>query len=146
MKFYFDMDGTLNKFYDQKDWLNAVENEKVWPYLRAKPMISMNALARKLNALQRAGHEIGIISWTSKGASEDFHEKIIDAKRKWLEKHLPSVVWDEIHIYPYGVNKSSKRKNSILFDDDINVRNDWEMAGMKSYSEKEIFKILKKFC
>jgi hypothetical protein len=47
----------------------------------------MNRLARKLNALQRAGYKVGIISWLSKSGTVEYKEVVTVAKRQWLAKH-----------------------------------------------------------
>ena len=101
----FDMDGTIADFYGVKNWLEYLENENPYPYMIAKPLVNMSALARVLNNRQKKGYKLVIISWLSKTGSENFNSLVTDAKMLWLKKHLPSVVWDEIHILPYGTPK-----------------------------------------
>lgn len=135
----FDMDGTLADFYGVENWLDYLINENPYPYEVAKPLINMSILARRLNKLQREGYEINIISWLAKNSTEDFDKKVVDAKRKWLKKHLPSVKWNHITIVAYGVNKSALG-SGILFDDEEPNRKMW---GNGAYDVHNILEILK---
>lgn len=139
---YFDMDGTLADLYSVPNfaaWLNA---ESIFPYKVAKPLINMSLFARLLHKLQSKGEKIGIISYGAIDSTEDFLKETITIKEKWLSIHLPSVIWDEIHIVEYGTPKHSfiTEKNSILFDDAKENRDEW--TGI-AYDEKNIIQILK---
>lgn len=142
MRICFDMDGTIADLYGVKNWLSYLIAEDTTPYKEARPMVNMNALARRLNALQRKGYEIGVISWTSKNGSAQYNANVDSVKRAWLHKHLASVHFDFIEIVPYGYNKNNFAKNieDILFDDEENNRKNW---GGKAYDVKNILKILK---
>lgn len=144
MKICFDMDGTIADLYGVDGWLNYLIAEDIRPYKEAKPIVNMNVLARRLNALQRAGHEIGIISWTSKNGSAQYNARVNEIKRAWLHKHLASVRFDFIEIVPYGFckNNFAKNINDVLFDDEENNRENW--SG-KAYDVKNILEILKTF-
>ena len=135
----FDMDGTLADFYGVENWLDYLVNENPYPYEVAKPLVNMSILARRLNKLQREGYEINIISWLAKNSTEDFDKKVVDAKQKWLKKHLPSVKWNHITIVAYGVNKSALG-SGILFDDEEPNR---EMWGSGAYDVHNILNVLK---
>lgn len=139
MKIYFDMDGTIANFYGVEGWLDYILNGDAYPYATAKPLVNMNKLARNLNKLQKAGYEIGIISWLAKNSNEDYDKKVATAKRKWLEKHLASVHFDEILIVKYGTPKHTLG-NGILFDDEKPNRENW---GNGAYTPEEIFEVLK---
>lgn len=142
MFIWFDMDGTICQTYNVKNWLDYLHNEMVYPYVKAAPLGDMRILARKLNFLHKKGYKIGIISWGSKNSSSIFMQAIQAAKKEWLNKHLKSVQWDEIHIVEYGTPKEKFRtsSNDILFDDEERNRIGW---GENAFSEKEIFEILK---
>lgn len=141
MTIYFDMDGTLANFYGVDGWLDCLNNEDTTPYKIATPLVRMNILARVLNNLQKRGFEIGIISWTAKNSSENYHKAVAREKRKWLHTHLKSVNFNEINILEYGVSKSTvATENDILFDDDKRVRNEW--CGF-AFDETKILEILK---
>ena len=105
MKIYFDMDGTLANLYGVENWENRLRACDSSPYEEAEPMCDLRLLARLLNKAQRNGNEIGIISWLSKEATAEYDEAVRVSKKRWLANHLPSVVWDEIHIVKYGTPK-----------------------------------------
>ena len=142
MRIYFDLDGTVADLYGVEGWLADLEAYRTRPYDEAKPMHNMSALARAIHKAQQSGHQVGIISWLSKTATEDYNRAVEKAKRKWLKKHLKSVTFDEVHIIPYGTPKSTVAvKGAILFDDEERNRKEWQG---KAYEPKEIFEILKK--
>ena len=138
----FDMDGTIADLYGVDNWLGYLIAEDTTPYAVAKPLINMSALARKLNALQRNGYELAIISWLSKSGSVEYNEAVTAVKMAWLAKHLPSVHWDRITIVPYGTPKQNfcYNSNDILFDDEERNRNNW--AG-RAYGAENILEILR---
>jgi len=136
---YFDMDGTIADLYGVENWLPDLRAERVRPYAEAKPLVNMQALARMLNRLTAQGYTVNIISWTSRGGSDEYNEAVAEVKREWLKKHLKSVNFTNICIIPYGTPKSSCGCG-ILFDDEEKNREEW---GDGSFSEKEIFSILK---
>ena len=139
---YFDMDGTLANLYGVKDWLPSLRAYDPSPYTKAQPMINFNLLARYLNQLQRMGYTIGIISWLSKESIPVYDEAVRLRKRRYLEQHLTSVDFDEIHLVKYGMPKHyvAKIKNGILFDDNKEVREAWNGAA---FDEKNILDVLK---
>lgn len=136
---FFDMDGTLNRFYDVPNWLSMLQANDPTPYRIAKPLVNMNVLARKLNKLQRAGYKIGVISWLSKSSTPDYDKAVTAAKLWWLNKHLTSVKWDEIKIVAYGTSKITECGGGILFDDEDRNRNEW---GKDAYHPDMIMEIL----
>ena len=66
----FDMDGTLNRFYDVPNWLDYLVNEDTTPYEIAEPLLRLSALARRLNTLQRNGYRLAVVSWLSKSGTD----------------------------------------------------------------------------
>ena len=83
----FDMDGTLANFYGVDGWLECLINGDATPYAVAKPLFNFSALARRLNALQRNGYEICIISWLAKNSTADFDARVAEVKKEWLKNH-----------------------------------------------------------
>ena len=139
---FFDMDGTIADLYGVENWLDYLINSDPSPYKNAKPLLNLNSLARILNRLQRIGYHIGIISWLSKNSTESYDEAVTQAKKAWLNKHLASVRFDEIHIVSYGTPKEifAHNKQDILFDDEEKNRLNW--TG-KAYNVESILEILK---
>ena len=142
MRINFDMDGTIANFYGVAGWLDYLKAEDTKPYEIAQPLVNFSALARLLNKAQRNGHEIAIISWTSKSGSKEFNKAVAEVKKAWLAKHLPSVHWDEITVIPYGTPKTlyCYDVEDVLFDDEEPNRKSW--AG-KSYDVNNILEVLK---
>ena len=142
MTIWFDMDGTLNRFYDVPDWLPKLRSSDPSPYAEAAVNLNMSLVARYLNKLQKLGYQIGIISWLAMNSTSKYDEAVDTIKRKWLENHLHSVSFDFIHITEYGIPKQSFKNSDddILFDDNEAIRNDW---GNESYEPAEIISILK---
>lgn len=136
---WFDMDGTIADLYGVNNWLTMIINENVTPYTIAKPLINMQVLAKTLNKLIQKGYTINIVSWLSKNGTPIYNEKVIQAKKQWLRKHLKSVQFSKIDIIKYGTPKQNNR-SGILFDDEKPNRDTW--SGI-AYNEKNILKILK---
>ena len=142
MTIWFDMDGTIADLYGVENWLDYLLSGDAYPYANAKPLISMNLLARYLNKLQKLGFKIGIISWLAKGSNKEYDKKVIEAKKAWLSKHLKSVNFNQINIvsYGYGKNNFCTSKEDILFDDEEKNRSEW--TG-KAYNVDNILNTLK---
>lgn len=142
MTIYFDMDGTIANLYSVEDWLPRLRSYDPTPYTVAKPLLRLSTLARLLNKLQRKGYRLGIISWGSMNAPDFYDEAVAAAKLFWLNRHLPSVAWDEIHITAYGIPKeeTAEEPDGILFDDNEGIRNAWTGTA---YNVENIIEILK---
>ena len=128
MKFvYFDMDGTIADLYGFKNWLEYLLKKDTTPYMEAKALVNLSALAREIHRGQKLGIKYGIISWTSKGGTSAYNKAVAEVKKAWLRKHLPSVVFDEIHVIEYGTPKSNCSKGfNYLFDDEEKNRKEWK--------------------
>lgn len=137
---WFDMDGTVANLYGVEGWLEDLIHERTRPYNMAKPMVNMALLARYLHKAQRKGYKVGVISWTAKGGNDFYNGEVALAKMAWLHKHLPSVVWDKIHIVPYGTDKRKTCGGGILFDDEEGNRTNW---GEGAYTPDKILSVLK---
>ena len=141
MTIWFDMDGTIANLYGVNGWLDDLINSNTRPYDEAKPLLNFSVFARELHKLQRKNIKIGIISWLSKSGTEEYNERVTVSKLKWLKRHLPSVVWDEIHIVSYGTPKSTCG-SGILFDDEEANREEWNGIA---YDVHNIIEILRAF-
>ena len=137
----FDMDGTIADLYGVENWLDYLIAENTFPYANARPLLNLSALARKLNALQKEGYNLAVISWLSKSGTAEYNEAVTEVKMAWLRKHLPSVAWDRITIVPYGTPKQNfcKTPYDILFDDEERNRTNW--TG-RAYDVQNIMEIL----
>ena len=139
-KICFDMDGTIADLYAVDGWLEMLSvTHNPYPYANAKPMLNMAVFARLLHKAQRLGYEIVILSWLAKDSTPEYDMAVTQAKIEWLRSHLPSVVWDEIHIVPHGTPKH-KLSSGWLFDDEEQNREDW---GVGSLEPNEILEFLR---
>lgn len=147
--FCFDMDGTIADLYAVEGWLDALRSFSARPYAEAAPMMNFSALARQLNAAQRKGAKLVIISWASKSCNPVFFADICMAKHNWLAEHLPSVHWDEINVVPYGANKAEvcgvDGEDFFLFDDEERNHDEWEELDGLAFNPSDITEILKQF-
>lgn len=141
---YFDMDGTIADLYAVENWLPKLRAYDPTPYMEAAPLLRLCTLARRLNTLRRKGYRVGIVSWLSKDPNPAYGAQMMAAKYYWLEKHLPSVYFDEIRIVPYGTPKSEVISDplGILFDDEAPNRTEWENAGGTAYDVNNILEVL----
>ena len=139
---YFDMDGTIANLYAVPNWLEMLRAYDPTPYQKAVPLVRMASLARILNRLQREGWVIGIVSWLSKEPTPEYDMAVTRAKLEWLQLHLASVQFDEIHIIPYGTPQSQvvEVQGGILFDDEEKNRLEW---GEGAYDVQNIIEVLR---
>ena len=88
----FDMDGTIADLYGVENWLDYLDNENPYPYEYAEPLLHLSSLARKLNALQREGYELAIVSWpvTTLGG---IHANHMLAYSQSAQNILPCLHW-----------------------------------------------------
>ena len=140
---YFDMDGTIANLYGVDGWLDCIINEYTKPYREAKALVNMRQLGKELNRLKQNGYTIGIISWLAKGASNEYNERVAQAKRNWLARHLSAVQFDEVHIVEYGTPKQTLG-NGILFDDETHNRIEWNKINDNiAFDVDNIIKVLR---
>lgn len=138
---YFDLDGTLVNLYSVPNWLQKLRSEDASPYLEAEPLVNFSLLARYINRLQKKGVRIGVITWTAKHSTVEYHDAVASAKRKYLAKHLPSVKFDEIHILPYGEPKEQLKSNGdFLVDDEYNNLVNWGFGAINAENVMEFLR------
>ena len=128
---YFDMDDTLYGLTKVPDWLPRLRANDARVYRDGKPCHDMRKIAKMVNNLQKQGVHTGVISWLSKLYDAKLYKESRIEKRRFLQKRLPSVVWDEIHITRYGRHKSyvAKYPRGLLVDDNPDIRAHWEKCG-----------------
>ena len=141
---YFDMDGTIVNFYGVENWLDYLQKEQTKPYREARPLVDMRKLGKEIHRLQNLGYTVGIISWLSKNGNQEYNERVTEAKKKWLARHLGNVRFDEIHILQYGTPKYMFGEG-ILFDDEERNRKEWSCRNSKNlaFDVNNILDILK---
>ena len=141
---YFDMDGTIADSYGIESWLEDILMENPRPYRQARPLVNMRKFVRIIHKLQAQGCQVGIITWLGKGSSNSYNNKVASAKMNWLKAHCGSVNWDDIIIVEYGTPKHElvEIDNSILFDDEITNRIQWELNGGIAYGVENILENL----
>ena len=143
----FDMDGTIYDFYSQPNWLEKLSNEDATAYAIGAPLCDMGQLKSELLELKELGCEINVITWASQNATEEFYKKIQETKINWLKQQGLAEVFNKIIVTSYGKPKSKalkKRKKMILFDDNPEVRAEWNTPKQRiAYDEKNIIGKLK---
>lgn len=143
MKIWFDMDGTIVDLYGVKNWLEMLIAEDETPYAIAKPIVNLSLLARLMNKAQRNGYEICIVTALAKNSTNDYDEKVRNAKIKWLAKHLKSVHFDEIKFVPYYYTKNDVNDgNDWLFDDEERHLSTWTGRAFPAKMMIEVLKTL----
>ena len=144
MTIWWDMDGTIADLYRVDGWLDSLMVEDATPYATAKVMWNMSQLARLMNKVQRAGYQLGIISWKSRTCSDSYGEAITEAKLGWLKKHLASVQFDTVYIVDYGTPKYQMMDTAedILFDDEERNRTAWKGEAFEPVMMIEVLKNL----
>lgn len=142
MKIFFDMDGTINNFYNMFGWLEAIQTEQTTPYDTCEcTLTSAEKALIKILRNTRTDVRVGIISWTAKNSTLKYEKAVTESKRAWVNKYLDGL-FDEIFIVPYGTPKNlfCLSPKDILFDDEEQNRTNW--TG-KSYKPEQILEILR---
>ena len=123
---YLDMDGTISDLYSVQNWEPKLRAYDPSPYSEAKPMYNMRILNTILEEIAAKGITIGVISWLAMGSTKEYDKQVRKAKKDWIAQYLP--VATEIHLIKYGYSKkkAAKIKDSILIDDNADVRAAWK--------------------
>lgn len=141
---YFDMDGTIADLYGYKGWLEMLQIEDTTPYRDCAVISDVNELRQLFNSLLAAGFILGIISWGAMNGSREYCKRTRKAKKQWCEKYFPNV-FSEFHVVKYGTPKHYVRniKDSILVDDNADVRQAWKGKTIDASDTQEMIKKLK---
>ena len=139
---YFDMDGTIADLYGYENWLPMLQAEDTTPYEKASPCVNVEELTEVLNEFIAAGITIGVISWGAMDGSREYCKRTRKAKKAWCDYYFPNV-FTEFHVVKYGTPKHHvrKEKDSILVDDNADVRNAWK--GETVDATQDIIALLK---
>ena len=140
---YFDMDGTIADLYGYEGWLEMLHNEDTEPYEKCGCLVDFIELRNVLNDFIAAGITIGVISWSAMGGSKDYNRRTRTAKKNWCDEFFADI-FTEFHVVKYGTPKHwvAKEKDSILVDDNDDVRDAWK--GETIDAKKDIVKALRK--
>ena len=124
---YFDLDGTLAALYDYPNWLEMLHAENTEPYEKCGCLVDFIELRNVLNDFIAAGVTIGVISWSAMGGSKEYNRRTRKAKKNWCDYYFADI-FTEFHVVKYGTPKHYVRKikDSILVDDNEDVRQAWE--------------------
>ena len=123
---YFDLDGTLAALYDYPNWLDMLHNEDTTPYEKCGVLVDAEELREVLNQFMMLGVKIGVISWSAMNGSKDYNKRTRKAKKNWCDEFFADI-FTEFHVVKYGTPKHrvAKEKDSILIDDNAEVRQAW---------------------
>ena len=127
---YFDMDGTLADFYNEKDWLIHIRSFNAHPYINAKPLVDIGQLKAVLDTMRAKGFAICIITWLAGGSTKAFDSAVRKAKQDWLDSHFGKGYFDHVHMVKYGTPKHhvATVKRAIIVDDNADVRASWKLG------------------
>lgn len=85
----------------------------------------MVRLAAIIAKLRSAGVTVGVISWGAMGGTTEYTRRVKRAKMAWCKRY--GLAFDEFHVVKYNTPKHrvAKCKDSILVDDNEDVRKAW---------------------
>lgn len=134
---YWDMDGTFADLYGYENWLDLLKAEDVTPYAECKPLVNMCELDKILREFAALGVTIGVISWGAMNCSNKYTRETKRTKVEWCKRYLTCV--SEYHVVKYGTPKHTvaKIKDSILVDDNADVRKAWKNGATIDASNSE---------
>jgi len=138
-----DMDGTIADLYGSKNWLEKIINEKP-VFTDLQPLVDIKRLDLLLSLLSEFC-TIKIITWLPMNATFLYKQNCRLEKILWIKRNLTAI--DKIHAIKYGAKKHYVRnisKNALLFDDNKQVRFEWNNSGRVAKSEKNILNDLEK--
>jgi len=141
---YFDMDGTIADLYNYEGWLEMLQAEDTTPYEKCAVISNVEELQQLFYNLLAAGYVLGVISWGAMGRSREYCRRTRKAKKAWCDKYFPQV-FSEFHVVKYGTPKHYVRKvkDSILVDDNADVRQAWKGKTIDASDTQEMIKKLK---
>ena len=144
----FDMDGTIADLYGVENWLPKLRALDPTPYQTAEPLVDMAELACLLRSLKNCGINIAVITWLSKEPNKQYDDEVRKAKRAWLKAY--SFPFDSLRCVAYGTPKHkieaarlTADEEALIFDDDANVRRDWDLGGAIDPTNTDILEVLK---
>ena len=120
-RIFVDMDGTLARFHEHKNFQQEMWTEGF--FLNLRPYQEVCEALELLSSEHSA--ELFILSSAAASRSN-----IPGQKRKWVKEHIPSIKDENILILPIDVPKSSVLHHGDILLDDYNKNlRDWESHG-----------------
>ena len=119
----FDMDGTIADLYGVENWLPMIRAYDATPYREAKPLLNLSALARQLNAAQRKGAKLVIISWASKDPDPGFFDDVL-----WEALYAASLSPSYLNRQAYGFVIHDSFISLVQAPDDYNTKIDGDLS------------------
>ena len=136
----FDMDGTINRFYEVQGWLIDLNNNNPRPYILAENKYDMDIINPILNALKAQGWKIIVTTWLAKDSNKNYDDTVRVAKKEWLDKY--DFPYDELHMVKYGTTKANCTRKlggyQVLVDDNEKIRKGWTLGGTINANENII--------
>lgn len=140
----FDMDGTINRFYDVQGWLTDLNNNNPRPYILAENKYDMDIINPILNALKAQGWKIVVTTWLAKDSNKDYDDIVRVAKKEWLDKY--DFPYDELHMVKYGTTKADCTRKlggyQVLIDDNEKIRKGWHLGETINAKENILEKLI----
>ena len=144
----FDMDGTIADLYGVENWLPKLRAYDPTPYQTAEPLVDMAELGCLLRSLQNCGINIAVITWLSKEPNKQYDDEVRKAKRAWLKSY--GFPFDTLRCVAYGTPKHkieaarlTDDEEALIFDDDANVRREWDLGGAIDPTNTDMLEVLK---
>lgn len=145
---YFDMDGTIADLYNSENWLQKIENKQ--PVFEALEEMPWFATAKNLIRILKMefGYEVGVITWTPMNTTAEYEAIARAEKNRWLGEHADGL-FDFVTFQRYGTSKTISNRDvchrgiHILFDDNHEVRADWEQTFQPAYDAKDMVTVMR---
>ena len=147
-KIYFDLDGTIYDLYNFPNWLEMLRKSES-PFYELTPLIDLKVLNNLMDRIKmRDIATFEIISWLPMDANSEFEEICTDDKIERVHEDFGHNMFAYGHFLKYGTPKDSVvlerlTKDHILIDDNLEILEQWEIAGGKGVEASKILQFLK---
>ena len=147
IKLYFDMDGTIADLYNHENWLEKIRSgQPIFNELKKMPRT--NKVIYYLNQIEQHTDnvEVNIITWLPLNATIPQMIQYTEEKKEWSEKNFVRV--SNFIALPYGSPKhkailKEEKAYHLLFDDNAEVRNEWQGKYKIAFDENNIVEVLR---
>ena len=126
---YFDMDNTLNRFYQVPNWIPRLQSDDASVYYDAQPWYKYISLLKNYKS---NGYKVIILTCLSYDTNKERDEDTIYYKKEWLKDYVGMEYIDDVRIIPYTHHKEDYAdEHGILVDDDDRVLVNWPWETIK---------------